>query len=161
MKKCGKCNTIKPLDAFGKDRNRKSGLTSACKECRNPQSKSWRDKNPERVKETNRSSKLKRKEYYSAPDRKMKYRNSYLKKSFGITHEQYQEILVKQGGVCAICKKYRLAPNRLFMPIDHCHTTGKIRGILCNGCNQALGIFEDSRDLLENAIQYLNDRRIS
>lgn len=161
MKHCNKCNTFKPTESFGKDRGRKSGLTSACKECRNPQSKLWRDKNPEKVKEINKVSKMKRKEYYSSPERKAKYRNSYLQRAFGITSAEYEEILKKQNGACAICNEYKLAPHRSFMPVDHSHETGKIRGILCNGCNQAIGIFEERKDLLENAIRYLkNNQRL-
>jgi len=154
-KYCGKCDKVKPISNFGSDRKRKYGLTSACKACRNPQSKAWRDKNKEYVKEINKKSRDKRKEYYSDPERMLKYRNLELKRKFGITHEQYEKILAQQKGICAICKKFRLNKGKKYMAIDHCHKSGKIRGILCHFCNRGLGSFEDSQDFLINAIKYL------
>lgn len=76
----------------------------------------------------------------------------------------FEELLKKQNGGCGICgkqvswrtgdrKKYRLA-------VDHDHKTGAIRGLLCGGCNIALGLFKDSPQLLENAIRYLNGNTV-
>jgi hypothetical protein len=112
MKFCNKCKQFKSLDAFGKDKSRKSGLTSACKICRNPESKKWRDNNKEYVKEINARSKKKRAEYYSSPERKMKYRNADLEKRFGINHGEYENMLSAQGGACGICGKLRLSKGK-------------------------------------------------
>lgn len=155
-KQCTKCKEIKPFSEFGKDRNRgEHGLTYQCKACRNPQAKKWRDENPEKVKLINKESKAKRKEYYDNPERKLKYRSLELKRAFGLTHEDYEKMLAEQNGVCKICKRYRTASNKNHMAIDHCHKTGKIRGILCNWCNRGLGVFEDNLEFLENAKIYL------
>jgi len=81
-------------------------------------------------------------------------RRCYLKRKFGITPEQYDLMFTMQNGYCAICNihqsklKYRLA-------VDHCHTTGKVRGLLCSACNKALGVFNDSITTLNVAIKYL------
>lgn len=152
---CHKCNTLKLFSEFGKDKHRKYGLTSACKSCRNPQSKLWREKNIDKVKFLNALNREKRKDYYSDPINKIKFRSMELKRKFGLTHEQYEEMLKLQNGVCLICKRYRIASNKHHMVIDHCHKTGKIRGILCNWCNRGIGLFEDNLELLENAKLYL------
>lgn len=88
------------------------------------------------------------------------YKNKDLKKSFGITLDDYNLMLVKQNNVCAICNK----PETMFdskqkvirkLSVDHCHSTGKIRGLLCSHCNHALGKFQDNIDYLQKAIDYL------
>lgn len=81
---------------------------------------------------------------------------SFLMKKFGMTKEKYEEILESQGGVCAICGSpdtKTLMTNYLF--VDHCHTTGKVRGLLCNNCNFSIGGFNDDISLLKAAIEYL------
>jgi len=88
------------------------------------------------------------------------WRSADLKKSFGITLEQYNEMLESQSGVCAICNNPEtVIDNRTKQPrnlaVDHCHTTKKVRGLLCMGCNQGLGNFRDNPKFLANAISYL------
>ena len=83
-----------------------------------------------------------------------------LKKSYGIGLDEYQAMFDRQGGVCAICKGKEStvdnngAPRR--MPVDHCHKTGKIRGLLCTQCNRGLGMFGDSADRLRAAAEYVD-----
>jgi hypothetical protein len=79
---------------------------------------------------------------------------------YGITREQFTEMLVAQEGVCAICRqpetqvdKRSGVPRQL--AVDHCHTTGRVRGLLCTHCNHAIGKFKDSVELLQRAIDYL------
>lgn len=79
-----------------------------------------------------------------------------LKKHFGMSFEDYADRLVKQNGVCAIC--YRKDKSRS-LAVDHCHTTGKIRGLLCAPCNRSLGAFGDSVERLQAAIRYLEASR--
>lgn len=78
-----------------------------------------------------------------------------LKYKYGITVEQRDELLAEQGGVCAICKT-GTPPTKLGWVVDHCHSTGKVRGILCSPCNTLLGAARDNTQTLTNAIQYLN-----
>jgi hypothetical protein len=73
-------------------------------------------------------------------------------RKYKTTPEKVEEVLAV--GVCEICNQ--TAPAHKRHAIDHCHTTGKIRGLLCDNCNKALGLFQDSPTLLNNAIQYLN-----
>lgn len=74
-------------------------------------------------------------------------------KKYGITLEQYSNMLDAQGGVCAICESHDKAFAHL--AVDHCHTTGKVRGLLCNKCNRAIGIFGDDLKRLGRAVAYL------
>lgn len=69
---------------------------------------------------------------------------------YGITLEQYEQILCAQNGECRICRK-----SKEKMCLDHCHVTGKIRGILCNECNIAIGALKDSPALVARALEYL------
>jgi hypothetical protein len=68
-----------------------------------------------------------------------------LKKKYGITPEQYQEMLLKQDSKCAICLGTMVTSGARHMHVDHCHETGRIRGILCHVCNTKLGWFERFR----------------
>lgn len=87
-------------------------------------------------------------------------RASYLQSRFGMSLENYESMHTSQEGLCAICR----LPERLIdrrtgetrrLAVDHCHATGKVRGLLCTHCNMALGQLRDSSALLLQAIQYL------
>ncbi|ERR1700677_3375205 len=87
-------------------------------------------------------------------------RRHSLKKTFGISLEQFNMMLEQQNGVCAICKQPETAKNgwnskTRFLAVDHCHSTGKIRGLLCTQCNQGLGNFRDDAARMKAAIHYL------
>lgn len=73
-----------------------------------------------------------------------------------ITPEHYAELFNKQQGKCAICaKSYKIEPQ--MFAVDHDHTTNEIRGLLCRKCNLAIGLFNESPELLLKAVQYLNN----
>lgn len=80
-------------------------------------------------------------------------RTSWLKR-YGITNEDYAEMLDKQKGRCAICGTDDLGKFRYFC-VDHCHETEKVRGLLYHTCNRALGLLKDSIFNLEKAVDYL------
>lgn len=88
---------------------------------------------------------------------KKRNENTRLKSCYGITLEDYNNLLSKQKLKCAICGKNVLSNSKKFLKfnIDHDHNTGKIRGLLCTNCNRALGFFKDDIELLDKAIQYL------
>ena len=83
-------------------------------------------------------------------------KKSILKNTYGISLDEYNDILKSQKNVCAICKneqsKYK---NKSDLCIDHNHKTNKVRGLLCHACNRALGMLKDDVKVLENAINYL------
>lgn len=76
-----------------------------------------------------------------------------MKHKYGLSLEEYKAMLTEQGGVCKICKR----PDELrsHLSVDHCHATGKIRGLLCDRCNTSLGKFRDDPELLRKAADYL------
>lgn len=78
---------------------------------------------------------------------------SALKRTYGITLEQRDRMIAAQGFACAICAK-ALGDGRK-AHVDHCHTTGRVRGMLCGKCNSGLGMFNDNVDLMMTAATYL------
>lgn len=81
-------------------------------------------------------------------------RNSALKAVYGITLDDYNKLFEKQGGQCAICSK----TQERTLHVDHCHSSGRVRGLLCQKCNMAIGLLHDSVDLLKKAVKYLNKK---
>jgi hypothetical protein len=102
-----------------------------------------------------RKSYVKRKDKILAQERGYRasnpdaYRRTRLKHRYQLTFEQYQKLFEQQGGKCALCRE------RVAADVDHCHETGKVRGLLCRACNIGLGMFGDTIDGLFRAIEYL------
>jgi hypothetical protein len=83
------------------------------------------------------------------PDRLRDYE---LRRKYGTTLAEYGQLLASQGGVCAICCE---APEGYELHLDHCHVTGRVRGLLCARCNTALGKFRDDPVILRAAVNYI------
>ena len=143
---CNSCKLPWPEENFVKSSTSSDGFAPTCKSCRskymrkryerdkdkiNAKSKEWQLKNPERIRQT-----------------KQRYK---LKSKYGITEEEYRELIQKQKGLCANdnCSNF-------LTDIDHCHKTGLIRGLLCKSCNLTLGLIKDDVSLLQGLINYLN-----
>lgn len=86
-----------------------------------------------------------------------------IKSKYGVTKAQYTELLDAQNGVCKICKQPESRTTKtgqaMNLHIDHCHGSKAIRGLLCHTCNTALGLFKDSPELLQAAIEYLRENK--
>ena len=92
---------------------------------------------------------------YHARTRKQSVRKGeHLKCKYGLTLDDYEQMLEEQNGCCAICNTHYTEFTKL-LAVDHCHKTGKIRGLLCINCNTALGKFKDSSFILQTALEYL------
>jgi len=76
---------------------------------------------------------------------------------YGLTETQYNQLLVAQQHKCLICDTSFI--SKKLTHIDHCHTTNKVRGILCHYCNTALGLFKESIPILKTAIKYISDNK--
>lgn len=87
--------------------------------------------------------------------KKAEYKDKKRKNVYGITTAEYNLMLSNQNGTCAICLR---VPDKSLC-IDHCHVSGKVRGLLCNPCNKGLGLFKDNIDHLNRAIMYLGDSK--
>ncbi len=155
MKTCRKCNINKEDIAFSKGR-------MVCKDCRRLYMKSNYDNNKEYFKNkasewiANNPEKYKQYAKTSKINNKSSNRNKYLQKRFGITLEEFDCLSIAQNHVCKICNEPEKVNKNL--NVDHCHKTGKIRGLLCTSCNTALGLFKDLKSNLEKAIGYLDEQ---
>jgi hypothetical protein len=99
--------------------------------------------------------------WHRDPSNKSRFRGYQLKRSYGISWEDRRKMLLLQNNACLICKaqegsKEASPKHGGKLYIDHCHATGRVRGLLCHLCNQGLGLFRDNPEFLENAIYYLN-----
>lgn len=94
----------------------------------------------------------------SCADRRLTSR--YLQRNYGMTLMQYEVIREKQQGLCAICETegFIMANHhKMKLVVDHCHASGRVRGLLCHNCNRALGLLKDSDKVLQRAIDYLRE----
>ena len=120
---------------FTKDKQKKYGFRMQCKECRSIISKEWKSKNENIINIKNAS-------------RRMVAR-------YGISIQDYNNMLKNQDGVCAICGTSKLSKNKSRFAIDHCHHTGIVRGLLCTNCNSGIGKLKDNPDIVIKAYNYL------
>jgi len=142
MLRCSTCKLDKPLNAFNKHSTIKRGYQYNCKECANKVREEWRNKGDNRKRDA------------LAVDR------SYMLKTFGITFEDYLDMLAQQGNKCFICDidydEYIAKEKRRFaIDADHSVTPIKVRSLLCHRCNTAIGLLDHSIERLEQAIAYL------
>jgi len=145
-KACARCSELKPPSEFSPDRRRATGLSSHCKECRREHWANKRAANPDAAREYDRV----RFKDWADSNRvvaRANTRRSEIKKRYGLTVEQYQEIIARG---CAIC-----GAQGGQMCLDHDHTTGKVRDALCGPCNLGLGAFRDKPERLLAASEYL------
>jgi hypothetical protein len=164
VKRCSKCGQLKRLDDFSKDNTKSDGLRSSCKWCQKQQEQQKRKKNKEYQQKYYKKNKHKKNRQVKEYRRKHQtwYAREQLKKTakkYGLTLEEYDQILEDQNGVCAICGKPETELNRYGsinrLSIDHDHDTDKIRGLLCRRCNRVLGSIETNIELIPQMIAYL------
>ncbi len=149
MKTCNYCSLEKPLSDYQTYTNRKGSLShfGHCRDCNKIKSKKWKLDNPERTKQLDKIR------YGRTKHIK---RDKYIEKTYGLSPEAYATLYKTQNGLCSICEK---APKDCkSLDVDHCHITKKVRGLLCNACNQGLGFFKDNPSLLQKAISYLSSQ---
>lgn len=157
--KCSKCDIDHSIEMFRNDRSRNSGYYPYCKSCEKLAKSKWYSENVDYVKSKTKKRNIEKKEHVAAAKKrwqqanKDKIRAIALKHSFGITNEDYLQMLTSQHGKCAICTK--TPEEGIFLCVDHDHKTGKIRGLLCHRCNKLLGFAQDSVETLNEAISYL------
>lgn len=176
MKNCSNknCTQVNPqvLNEFTKDSRNSDGLQSQCKTCKYASNKKWESANPEKIlaynksaeriarhKETTYAWRARNKDKYNAYMRQ-KNKEAYPEARFqryGVTKEWYEKTLEEQNHSCAICKKPNQSTKRS-LAVDHEHSSGKIRGIVCYNCNRALHAF-DNVDLYALIMEYLKKHK--
>lgn len=117
--------------------------------------KQWRDSHPgyqtsDRIRAYKKKWAADRVEYV-----RDKRRERYLKYRYNISLQDYENMLIKQNGVCGIC--YKPCPVHGYLSVDHCHTSNKVRGLLCNNCNAGIGMFKDDPQLFKNATEWIEN----
>jgi hypothetical protein len=137
MKQCTKCGVVKPLTEFHKRPETKDGRRTDCKEC---------------------NQKQKAERWASTPPEVRKAKNivSRLKYQYGMTPADYVKKVEEQNNKCFICEQ-EAGYNDKPLYVDHCHTTGNVRKLLCQHCNSGLGMFRDNPELLSKAADYLKE----
>ena len=130
MKQCSKCSIEKPLTDYYKHSGFKDGRNNRCIPC-------YKDTRKPRNKE-----------------REKRYN---IERRYGLTEEGYAAMHEAQKGRCAVCKD-PLTVYGKSTHVDHCHTTGAVRGLLCSKCNKGLGMFRDNQEFLASAIKYLQEK---
>ena len=136
---CTSCREEKELSEFHKYAQSTDGHRPRCKVCRSIEAKkSYENQTTET------------KERYKALQK-----TRDLDKKYGISLERYTEMLVEQDYKCKICSCKSTDLDGRALAVDHCRTTGEVRGLLCHKCNLGIGNFLDSTQRLENAIKYL------
>lgn len=124
-----------------------------------PQNFVWKKSLTHRVEGEDRKTYEARAQKAYRKARKEAFQGYELKRNYGLSSEKYQKLLDHQNGTCAICgkeEKIEIKGKLLSLAVDHCHTSGDVRGLLCNNCNRGLGLFNDSIESLTNAISYLS-----
>lgn len=148
---CTVCKKRLPFEAFHKNKSKKDGLQTRCRNCyRDWYNKRYKENSEFREKRQQHFSKFYQEKY---PSRRELHSNARLLYKYGLTVEDFEELSATQCHVCAICKQPPQGKKRL--SVDHDHITGKIRGLLCDSCNIGLGMFRDNPTLLQVAIGYL------
>jgi hypothetical protein len=162
-KPCRAYGEVKPLEAFYKAAGCVDGRRGECRRCFQAKRKAYRDAHPEvneAARERTRRWMAENPERFAANQQrfiesggmKRSTRKSHLKAKYGLTPEDYDRLLEDQGGGCAIGGK---PPDGTALHVDHCHETGRVRGLLCFSCNAGLGQFKHDPDLLEEALVYV------
>jgi hypothetical protein len=155
---CTKCKYDKKRIEFRLDKSTKSGLYPWCNDCVKIQSRSYYNRNRETIiakaseYQKTKPEVTKRAQKKWRDSNKDTIRNNQWLRKFGLTTEQVESMFSSQGGHCAICKN----PN-IKLCVDHDHTTNKIRGILCSKCNSAIGLLQDSAEVILAAYNYLKE----
>lgn len=136
---CNRCKEFKPWGDFAINKKGKNDRKSICKICSN---KSQRVLNKKRYKEDPEKWRERRWE-------------KQLKCSYGLSRDDYEELLQRQNRQCAICyKKVEDIPSKKLW-VDHCHNSKEVRGLLCNNCNSGIGYLQDTPEVVYQAYKYL------
>jgi hypothetical protein len=139
-KKCANCEEYKDLSDFSPSEGKAYGVNAWCKRC------------IAQVKNTRYTLERARAEH--------------LRRVYGLTMEEYEQMLTGQNGLCACCGRSetrrvgrkKRSENAPLLHVDHCHTTGRIRGLLCSACNQALGLLEEDPQRIKALLHYVEER---
>lgn len=130
-KECYACGSTLPFSRYGPDDRRYDGLRGDCRDCHNRKSRDTRRKHLKRMRDYDKKT--------------------YYQKNYGISKEEYESMVSERGGKCQICNTI---PDKK-LRVDHCHSSGKIRDLLCHNCNTALGHVKDNPEIIKSMLAYI------
>jgi hypothetical protein len=141
LKQCRKCKKYKDLNDFHKQAGSrmKDGHRNKCKECRGEE---------------------RRERYANDPEHWKVIKSQNLKSWYGMTLDQWNQMFMDQKGCCAICEEHVSKLKTKELCVDHDHSTGEIRGLLCHSCNRGIGLLKDSPEILSKTLVYFNRSKI-
>lgn len=144
MRKCSQCKITKSFKDFHKNNRKQDKLRSECRDCRNEYRRNFRQINKEQFLEYEHTEEFKNKSF-----------SQKLKREYGITVEFFNQMNLKQNGVCKVCEKPERHKTKKKLSVDHCHKTGIVRGLLCHRCNVVLGLINEDLNVLDKINSYL------
>lgn len=162
MKICSKCNQTKEFSEFYTHKT--YAYQSRCKECMLEANRLYlqnrKANDPEFKAKRNAASKaLRQARWRSDAEFRTRELNNQRLRLYGVTDQQFQTMMLVQCGKCAVCQEvFDFDVKTLCPHIDHDHSTGVVRGLLCGNCNWTLGLVKDSRETLQGAIEYLGGK---
>jgi hypothetical protein len=145
MKTCCYCHEDKLETEFYHLRSRPDGLASFCKSCGVKKASEWNETHRDKARESQKRYRLKN----SSPD-------AHRLRTYKLEPGMYDVLFDDQMGLCAIC----LRPSYMPLVVDHDHTTGHVRALLCSNCNSGLGMFGDDNARIKRAAQYLEEHKL-
>ncbi len=155
-KVCKECNFIKPIDDFVVDQIRLDKRSRICKICQQEKNRDFRKNKREYHRAwsaKNRAASRARANQWRLNNPEKVREKGYMSK-YGITLADFDNLRISQRFCCKICSAHETQFDS-HLHVDHCHKTGKVRGLLCGPCNKALGLFKDNITSIHNAAEYL------
>lgn len=153
-KVCNTCKEDLPLDRFYKNKTSRDGYQHHCKDCTRVKQAEWRKANPEKARsymKKYRESERGRRARQARTERDREAnRWGHIQRRYGLTQDDYTRMYEEQGSRCPLCLE-----EQEILYVDHCHQTGRVRGLVCDRCNRALGALRDDADIAERAAAYL------
>lgn len=149
-KTCKNCLEEKNLKAFCTKKSSADGLSGKCRDCAISYARQYRKDSPEKTRATYKK-------------RYKRIRESALRRKYDISLEDYESMLKDQDGKCGICGTMTPSNRKAVkhMYIDHCHTTGQVRGLLCSKCNSSIGLLNDDPALVRRAVTWLEEAKFT
>ena len=153
--------SLRAQKAVERNRKKRANLSENDRLERNEYARNWRELNKDRVNAVNREKRRSDPDYAErirVQDRarpREQIKNTRLRNDYGITLDDFNRMREQQNYCCAVCGVHEDLSGVKRLAIDHCHTEGHIRGLLCSKCNTGLGLFRDNIDFLSKAIEYL------
>lgn len=135
MRTCTRCWEERPVEQFGRFKRNPDGIHNTCKPCLRTGARKYYGEKGKAVQASRRGTGF--------------HRKWSLKRNYGITHTEFEEMEARQNKSCAICG------DVVKLAVDHNHKTGKVRGLLCLRCNWGIGHLRDNPEILQSAINYL------